>query len=255
MLKNRVIPTLLLRDGGLIKTHKFKNPKYVGDCVNAIRIFNEKEVDELIVLDIYATRERRQPDFETIGRIAEECFMPLCYGGGVSTLEDASRIYQCGVEKICLQTAALRDPGLVTEIARKYGSQAVVVSIDVKKDWLGRRKVYASDSGKLLDEPLPDLLRRLVDAGAGEVLINAVDRDGDLCGYDLALVSETSREVSVPVIASGGAASLEDFKKAVDAGASAVAAGAYFVFHGPHRAVLITYPKYEELERTLGVKS
>lgn len=255
MLKNRVIPALLLRDGGLIKTHKFKNPKYVGDCVNAIRIFNEKEVDELIVLDIYATRERRRPDFETIGRIAEECFMPLCYGGGVSTLEDASRIYQCGVEKISLQTAALRDPGLVTEIARKYGSQAVVVSIDVKKDWLGRRKVYASDSGKLLDEPLPDVLRRLVDAGAGEVLINAVDRDGDLCGYDFTLVSEVSGQVSVPVIASGGAASLEDFKKAVDAGASAVAAGAYFVFHGPHRAVLITYPKYEELERTLGVKS
>ncbi|MDR7295807.1 cyclase [Pelomonas aquatica] len=255
MLKNRVIPTLLLRDGGLIKTHKFKNPKYVGDCVNAIRIFNEKEVDELIVLDIYATRERRRPDFETIGRIAEECFMPLCYGGGVSTLEDASRIYQCGVEKISLQTAALRDPGLVTEIARKYGSQAVVVSIDVKKDWLGRRKVYASDSGKLLDEPLPDVLRRLVDAGAGEVLINAVDRDGDLCGYDFTLVSEVSGQVSVPVIASGGAASLEDFKMAVNAGASAVAAGAYFVFHGPHRAVLITYPKYEELERTLGVKS
>jgi len=255
MLKNRVIPTLLLQDGGLIKTRKFKQPKYVGDAVNAIRIFNEKEVDELIVLDIYASRENRQPDFETIGRIAEECFMPLCYGGGVSSLEDASRIYQCGVEKISLQTAALRNPGLVTEIAQKYGSQAVTVSIDVKKDWLGRRKVYASASGKLIDEPLKALLKRLVDAGAGEVLINAVDRDGDLCGYDLALVEEASHLVNVPVIASGGAASLEDFKKAVDAGASAVAAGAYFVFHGPHRAVLITYPKYEELEQTLGVKS
>lgn len=255
MLKNRVIPTLLLKEGGLIKTRKFKDPKYVGDAVNAIRIFNEKEVDELIVLDIYASREHRRPDFDAIGRIAEECFMPLCYGGGVHSLEDASRIYQCGVEKVCLQTAALRTPELVTQIARKYGSQAVVVSIDIKKDWLGRRRVFASSTGKLLDTALPDILKNLVDAGAGEVLINAVDRDGDLSGYDLALVSETSRHVNVPVIASGGAASLEDFRKAVDAGASAVAAGAYFVFHGPHRAVLITYPKYEELERTLGVKS
>lgn len=255
MLKNRVIPTLLLKEGGLIKTRKFKDPKYVGDAVNAIRIFNEKEVDELIVLDIYASRENRRPDFDAIGHIAEECFMPLCYGGGVHSLEDASRIYQCGVEKVCLQTAALRTPELVTQIARKYGSQAVVVSIDIKKDWLGRRRVFASSTGKLLDTPLSDVLKRLVDAGAGEVLINAVDKDGDLSGYDLDLVSETARYVNVPVIASGGAASLEDFRKAVDAGASAVAAGAYFVFHGPHRAVLITYPKYEELERTLGVKS
>lgn len=254
MLKNRVIPTLLLRDGGLIKTRKFRSPKYVGDCINAIRIFNEKEVDELIVLDIYATREHRRPDFDTIGQIAEECFMPLCYGGGVSTLEDASRIFQCGVEKISLQTAALLQPRLLTDIARKYGSQAVVVSIDVKKDWLGRRKVYMSDRGKLLDEPLGEILKRLVDAGAGEVLINAVDRDGELCGYDLDIVSEAAESVNVPVIASGGAGSLEDFRNAVKAGAAAVAAGAYFVFHGPHRAVLITYPKYEELERILGIK-
>ncbi len=248
MLKHRIIPCLLLSDGGLVKTLKFKDPKYVGDPINAIRIFNEKEVDELMVLDIGASKAGREPDFDLVAQFAEECFMPLCYGGGVRTFAHARRLFSSGVEKICLQSAALENPALISQIADHYGSQAVVVSADVKKGWLGGKKLFASRTGKTLDTPVSDFLARCVEAGAGEVLLNSVDRDGTMEGMDVELINETSIRLPVPLIAVGGAGSLADMKAAVDAGASAVAAGAFFVFHGPHRAVLITYPKYEELE-------
>lgn len=249
MLKHRVIPCLLLSNGGLVKTTKFAKPVYVGDPINAIRIFNDKEADELMVLDISASREGREPEYALIEQFAGECFMPLCYGGGIRTMEQARRLLSLGVEKVCLQTAAYRDPTIVTQIAERGGSQAVLVSVDVKRNWLGRPKLFAAATGKTLDDPWIGRLQALVDAGAGEVVLNAVDRDGTMTGMDLELIREASSSVGVPLIALGGAGSLGDIKDAVTAGASAVAAGAFFVFHGPHRAVLITYPPYDELER------
>jgi cyclase len=252
MLKHRVIPCLLLRDGGLVKTTRFAKPKYVGDPVNAIRIFNEKEVDELIVLDITASREGREPDFALIERFAGECFMPLCYGGGISNVEQARRLFGIGVEKVCVQTAVLDDTRLIGEIAARFGSQAVIASIDVKKDFFGRHRLYGATAGKTRPVPWKDHLRRVVEAGAGEIVLNAVDRDGAMSGMDIPLIHEAAHAVGVPLIAMGGVGSLQDIKASTDAGASAVAAGAFFVFHGPHRAVLITYPNYRQLESLLG---
>lgn len=248
MLTHRVIPCLLFSPsrGGLVKTIKFAKPKYVGDPINAVRIFNEKEVDELMVLDIDATREGRGPDFEAIEELAGECFMPLCYGGGIRTAEDAFTLFGLGVEKVALQTAALLNPSLIREIADRAGEQAVVVSVDVKRGWTGRRRLF-SHAGQASNGEWQDAIRTAVQNGAGEILLNAVDRDGTLGGPDLDLIREASAIADVPLIATGGIASLADIKASTDAGASAVAAGAFFVFHGPHRAVLITYPRYEEL--------
>lgn len=255
MLNNRIIPVLLLQQGGLVKTRKFKDPKYVGDPINAIRIFNEKEVDELIVLDIEASRLDREPNLSLIKEIAGECFMPLCYGGGIRTLEMAARIFDCGVEKVCLQSSALADPGLISQIANRFGSQAVVLSVDVKRDWMRVPRLYRSSSSKTLSMAWTEFMRIGVEAGAGEVILNAVDRDGVLGGYDIDLIKQASKLIEVPLIAVGGAGKLADFQAAVNAGASACAAGGMFVFYGPHRAVLITYPHYEELEKIVGVKS
>ena len=249
MLKHRVIPALLLRGNGLVKTTRFKNPKYVGDPINAIRIFNEKEVDELMVLDISASKEHREPNYELIEEFAGECFMPLSYGGGVRTVEQAKRIFAAGVEKICLQSAALENPRLVRDLADRFGSQSIVVSVDIKRNWLGYPRVYSAAQDKAMPGDWLGLIAILVEAGAGEVLLNSVDRDGTLSGPDADLIRQASQSIDVPLIAVGGVSSLADIRSAVDAGASAVAAGAFFVYHGPHRAVLITYPKYQELEQ------
>ena len=251
MLKHRVIPSLLLTRGRLVKTLKFANPKYVGDPINAIRIFNDKEVDELMVLDIGASKERREPDYDLIHRFAGECFMPLCYGGGIRSVEQAKRLMALGVEKVCLQTAAYADPSIVTRIADRFGSQAVAVSLDVKRNWRGKPLLYRAATASTDSTPWLTVLERVVAAGAGEVVLNAVDRDGTMAGMDLEIIRQASSAVAVPLIAVGGAGSLGDIKAAVGAGASAVAAGAFFVFHGPHRAVLITYPRYSELEALL----
>jgi cyclase len=251
MLKHRVIPCLLLSNGRLVKTLKFAKPQYVGDPVNAIRIFNDKEVDELIVLDITASREHREPDYAMIERFAGECFMPLCYGGGIRTVEQAKRLSSLGVEKVCVQSAAYDDPALVTRIADHVGSQGIAVSLDIRRNWRGRPAIYRAATGSKESGPWIPLLQRMVEAGAGEIVLNAVDRDGTMTGMDLDLIREASSAVDVPLIAVGGAGSLADIKAAVEAGASAVAAGAFFVFHGPHRAVLITYPRYSELESLL----
>ena len=248
MLKHRVIPSLLLSNGGLVKTLRFKDPKYVGDPINAIRIFNDKEVDELMVLDITASKAGREPNYDLIAEFAGECFIPLTYGGGVTTVEQAGQILGLGVEKICLQTAALKDPTFVTRLAERFGSQSVVVSLDIKRTWRGIPTIYAAERGKSLPGAWLPFAEMLVRAGAGEILLTAVDRDGALSGPDLDLIQQAGSAVSVPLIAAGGIGSLKDIKAAVDAGASAVAAGAFFVFHGPHRAVLITYPRYHELE-------
>ncbi len=248
MLKHRVIPALLLRNAGLVKTFKFRDPRYVGDPINAIRIFNDKEVDELMVLDISASKTGSEPNYALIEEFAGECFMPLAYGGGVTNVEQAARIFNLGVEKICLQTAVLKDPTLVTRMAERFGSQSVVVSVDVKRNWLGKPLLYSAAEGKTLSSAWLDFAQLLITAGAGEVLLNAVDRDGTLQGPDLELIKEAGAALSVPLIAAGGVSSLQDIRDVVQAGASAVAAGAFFVFHGPHRAVLITYPRYQDLE-------
>ena len=244
MLNPRVIPCLLLSKSGLVKTTRFGAPKYVGDPINAVRIFNDKEVDELMVLDIDATREGRGPDLELVEQLAGECFMPLCYGGGIRSFDDAKALFGLGVEKVALQSAFLKDPSILRHIADHAGEQAVVASIDVEKTWLGKRRVRNATGTR--DWRL--LLREAVDNGAGEILLMSVERDGTMAGMDLPLIEEASKLVDVPLIAAGGAGSLEDIGAAVRAGADAVAAGAFFVFHGPHRAVLITYPRYAELK-------
>jgi cyclase len=228
---------------------RFRDPKYVGDPINAVRIFNDKEVDELMVLDIDATRAGRAPDFALIEELAGECFMPLCYGGGIRSAEDARTIFSLGVEKVALQSAFLKDGAVVREIANHAGEQAVVVSIDVAKDWLGRPKLRRGPGAGSRFRDWRQALKQAARDGAGEILLTSVDREGTLKGMDIELVREASAMVDVPLIANGGAGSLTDIRQAVRAGASAVAAGAFFVFHGPHRAVLITYPHYEDLRQ------
>lgn len=250
MLKSRVIPALLLRDDGLVKTRKFADPKYVGDPLNAIRIFNEKEVDELLLLDIYASREGSGPNFELIESFASECFMPFCYGGGISTIEQVERLFRLGVEKVSLQSVTRTDLALVTQIAERYGSQAVVGAVDVASDWKGSRRLYWSVDGSREKDWLGHI-ERLIDAGAGEILVNSVERDGMMAGLDLKLIESVSQAIDVPLIALGGVGTLDHIREGVQAGASAIAAGSFVVFHGKHRAVLITYPNYTVLEDLL----
>jgi len=248
MLHHRVIPVVLLSGNGLVKTMRFRNPKYIGDPVNVIRIFNEKEVDELMVLDIGATRENHEPNYDLIRQFAGECFMPLAYGGGVKNVDQAQRLFSCGVEKICLQTAALEDHSVVSSLASLFGSQSIVVSVDIKRGFLGKPELYASSRRRTLKINWLRKVKMLIDAGAGEVLLNAVDKDGMLLGPDLELIQQVSAISNVPLISIGGIASLDDIKAAVNAGANAVAASSFFIYHGPHRAVLIDYPRYCELE-------
>jgi cyclase len=251
MLKTRVIPCLLLRNAGLVKTVKFKDPKYVGDPINAVRIFNEKEVDELAFLDIGATHAGSGPNFELLTHIASEAFMPFGYGGGITDLQQIKRLYAMGVEKVILNTAAHADPNLVSEAVALAGSSSVVVSIDVKRGWLGKRSVYTRGGQQDTKKDPVEYAREAERLGAGEILLNSIDRDGTQSGYDLELIRDVAGAVSIPVVAVGGAGQLQHFKEAVEYGASAVSAGSLFVFHGKHRAVLITYPKYDELERLL----
>lgn len=250
MYRNRVIPCLLLQERGLVKTVKFRNPVYVGDPVNAVKIFNEKEVDELVLLDIGASRLSHEPDFELVAEVAGECFMPLCYGGGVKNLEHARRLFTLGVEKIALNYAAINNLSLVTEIAKVYGSQSVVAGIDCKKTLLGGHHVFAQAGSKELKIKPSEWARKLQDAGAGEIFLNSIDRDGTMRGFDLELIETVARAVSIPVIACGGAGSLADLAEPIEkSGASAVSAGSLFVFHGKHRAVLINYPSHDVLEK------
>jgi len=253
MLKTRVIPVLLLKDGGLVKTLKFDKPKYLGDPINAVKIFNEKEVDELVLLDIRATLERREPNYDLIRDIASECFMPLSYGGGITELEQIRRLLEIGIEKVVLNTAALVNSNFVADAAKAFGSSTIVVSVDVRKNIWGKYEVF-SKSGTLNSKETPvDVARKMEAMGAGEIFLNAIDRDGTMSGYDITLIRAVSGGVMLPVVACGGAGGLNDFKVAVEEGkASAVAAGSMFVFHGVHRAVLISYPSPQELKSVLG---
>lgn len=247
MLQKRVIPCLSLKGRGLVKTHKFDSPKYVGDPINAVKIFNDKEVDELFFLDITATQESRGPSFEVLTEIASECFMPICYGGGVRSFSEIEKIFSLGIEKVSLNSVLADRPELLTEAAKVYGVQALVASVDIKKNFWGSVQVVTQSGTRVVSKDPVSYVKSLVDRGAGEVLLQSVDRDGSFSGYDLEWIEKVSKAVSVPVVALGGARGLEDFRNALEAGASAVAAGSFFVFHGPHKAVLISYPAPEDL--------
>jgi cyclase len=248
-LFNRLIPCLLLQDGGLVKTEKFKNPKYVGDPINAIRIFNDKYVDELIFLDINASRLKKELDYDLIERIAGECFMPLCYGGGIKTLEQAKKLIALGVEKISINSTAIHNLELIKQLVAELGSQSVVGAIDIKRNFWGKEYVYDSSRRRITNlNPLTHT-QNLVDAGVGEIFINDVSRDGTFSGYNTALVSNIAGKINVPLIACGGANSIENMQEIFKAGASAAAAGSLFVFYGPHRAVLINYPDYSIVKK------
>lgn len=251
MLRTRVIPCLLLSNRGLVKTVRFRNPKYIGDPINSVKIFNEKEVDELVLLDITASRKGTSPDEELLADIVSEAFMPIAYGGGISSVEQAKRLARLGIEKIIINSLALRDPAIISAIADQLGISSTVVSIDVSRDWLGRARIYdAVAKRRLALDPVAHA-RAMVARGAGEIFLNAVERDGTGRGLDLDLVRAVSAAVAVPVIVCGGAATLAHLREGADAGAAAISAGSMFVYMGPHRAVMINYPDYGALERLL----
>ena len=245
MLRSRIIPCLLIRDSGLVKTVQFKGGKYVGDPLNAVKIFNEKEVDELMLLDIDATVRERKPDFHRLKGIANESRMPLCYGGGVTTAEDAAKIIAVGFEKVSISAAALGLPGLISEMAKAIGSQSVIVTLDVKKNSLLPGYSIYTHNGKAKHKAgLLDFCRQAAELGAGEIVINSIDRDGTMEGYDLDLARLVRAAVNLPISFVGGAGSAEHMQSLIGAvGVVGAAAGSMFVFKGPYKAVLISYER------------
>ena len=248
MLFPRIIPCLLVKNNGLVKTVNFSNPKYIGDPINAVRIFNEKEVDELIVLDIDATCENREPNYKMIEHLAAECRMPLCYGGGVKTSGQVQRIIELGVEKVSLSSAAIENPEIVTEAAEYVGNQSVVVVLDVKRDLSNDEYEVRTHNGQKKTGKYPEeLAKQMERLGAGEIVINSIDNDGLMKGYDFDLVQNILDEISVPLTVLGGAGSLDDIGRLISKyGTIGAAAGSLFVFKGVYKAVLINYPNRAE---------
>lgn len=253
MLHPRIIPCLLVRNKGLVKTINFKDAKYVGDPINAVKIFNEKEADELTVLDIDATVENREPDFKMIENLAVECRMPLCYGGGIKTVEQALRILSLGVEKIALSSIVFDKPELVFEIAKRVGTQSVVVVLDVKKKLFGSKyEIFTHNGTRKTGESPIEFAIKMEKLGAGEIVINSIDNDGVMKGYDFNLIDKIKESISIPLTVLGGAGSHDNIGELISKhpiiGASA---GSLFVFKGKYRAVLINYPNYEEKQKIL----
>ena len=253
MLRPRIIPCLLVQDHGLVKTINFTDPKYVGDPINAVKIFNEKEVDEIIVLDITATVKNREPNYLMIRNLATECRMPLCYGGGVKSAEQANRIINLGVEKVAISSAAIENPDLVSEIAEQVGSQSVVVVLDIRKNKkTDKYEIWTHNGKKLSNRSLIEFSRQLEHYGVGEIVINSIDNDGKMKGYDLRIAEEIRDAVSVPLTILGGAGSLDDIKHLIDRfGIIGASAGSLFVFKGVYRAVLISYPSPKEKDNLI----
>lgn len=248
-MQKRLIPVLLLQNRGLIKTVKFAKPKYVGDPVNAVKIFNEKAVDELVLLDIYASKEKRKPDLGYLEDIVSEAFMPIGYGGGIIGVAEMAEVLKVGIEKIIVNHQSFKNIQVIEEAAKEYGSSTIVGSMDVKKDFFGRQKVFVLNGEQNTKYNPLDWAKKLEQAGVGELFLNVIDKDGTYTGYDVELVRQISEVVQVPVIACGGAGSLLDVKKVLTEGkASAAAAGSIFCFYGPHKAVLINYPNREDFE-------
>jgi cyclase len=243
----RLIPCLLLSEGNLVKTRKFKDPTYLGDPINAVKIFSEKCVDELCVQDIRASQTGAEPDYALLAEIATEAFMPLSYGGGITNVAQMRRLFHIGFEKLILNTGWQTKPELLSEAAALFGSQSVVASIDVKQDVLRRYRCVTCDGTRPAEGSPMELAKRAEAAGAGEILLNNVDRDGLMQGYDLKLIQSVAAAVAIPVIACGGAGGVADMAAALSAGAHAAAAGSMYVFYGPRRAVLIHAPEEKEL--------
>ena len=253
MLYPRIIPCLLVHKKGLVKTIKFKDPKYVGDPINAVKIFNEKEVDEIIVIDIDASRHKYEPDYQLIEKLAIECRMPLCYGGGIKTVDQAQRIFSLGVEKIAISSAAISNPSLITEMAERVGKQSVVVVLDVKKRIMGGKyEIYIHNATQATGIDPFVFAKKAEELGAGEIVINSIDQDGVMKGYDQTLINKVREVISIPLTVLGGASSLEDIGQVIqEHGIIGLAAGSLFVFKGKFRAVLINYPVYQEKQNLL----
>lgn len=247
MLRPRIIPCLLLADGRLVKTIKFRKPNYLGDPINAVKIFNEKEVDELCLMDIYASKQKKRPDFELLKDIASEAFMPLSYGGGITCIEDVKKLFKIGFEKVIINTSFIEKPELLIEIVKIAGSQSVVVSIDVKQSLFSKYMTYISGGTKKTNKSPIEIAKMAENLGAGEIIINSIDQDGMMQGYDLKLVKSICDELSIPVVACGGAGQINDLKQVIYEGnAHAAAAGSLFVYYGKKKAVLINFPTEEE---------
>jgi len=255
MLDPRIIPCLLVHNKGLVKTVKFKDSKYIGDPINAVKIFNEKEVDELIVLDIDATIENREPDYKMIENLANECRMPLCYGGGIKTASQAQRILSLGVEKIAISSAVFGNSELVAEISSQVGSQSVVVVLDVKKKLLGGYDVYTHNAKNKIKQNLFELVDKIQELGAGEVVINSIDNDGLMKGYDLDLIEQVKSRLDIPMTILGGVGTVEDVGEAINKfGIIGCGVGSLFVFKGKFKAVLISYPNQEKKNQIINYK-
>jgi len=253
MLKPRIIPCLLVQDGGLVKTIKFKNAKYVGDPINAVRIFNEKEADELIVLDIDATVNDTEPNYKMIANLAKECRMPLCYGGGIKTLAQAEKIISLGVEKVSLSSIVVDNPNLIFEISEKLGRQSVVVVLDIKKNILSNNyTIWTHNATQNSKRNVSEMISIIQKIGVGEIVLNFIDYDGTGKGYPIEVIQKFKRQINVPLTIMGGANALEDMSNAVKkCGLLGVAAGSLFVFKGNYRAVLINYPEPKHKERLI----
>lgn len=250
MLTTRVIPILLLKNRGLYKGVKFKRHSYIGDPINTIKIFNEKEVDELVILDIEASKTDRSIDFGYLQELVKEAFMPIAYGGGIKTLEDVRKLFSIGIEKVVLNTNG-RDSQFIRSLVSHFGSQSIVYSLDISSTLFGL-KAYTNCGTKKINENPLEIAKQMEVLGVGEIMLNSIDRDGTLTGYDLNLIKQFSSILNIPLIACGGCSSLRDIGSAKQAGAHAIGAGSFFVYHGPHKAVLISYPKYDDLRNILG---
>ncbi len=248
MFRPRVIPVLLLKNKGLVKSVKFRDERYVGDPINAVKIFNDLRADELVFLDILATKERRTVALDFVRRVGDEANMPFAVGGGIRTLSDIKSIINAGAEKVVINSYAVENPAFIREAAEEFGSSTIVVSIDVKKKFLGKNQVYTISGTKSTGIGPIEWAQKMQENGAGEIIINSIEYDGTMQGYDLKLVKDVAEAVEIPVVALGGAGNLNDFSKAIrESYASAAAAGSLFVFHGPRKAVLVNYPSNKEL--------
>jgi cyclase len=246
-----VIPVLLLTEAGVVKTCRFSAPVYVGDAINAVKIFNQKEVDEIVILDIEATRSDRRPELARLEEICSEAFMPLAYGGGVTSVEELESLFKMGIEKVVINSSVYSDPGIVRAASEIFGSQSIVVSIDVKRDIFGRYRIFSRAGTRRVNRELNEVLDWVQAEGAGEVIVNSIDRDGTRKGFDLQLVASAASRLDIPLVAMGGAGNVGHLKEAIAAGASAVAAGSMFVFHGVHSAVLISYLSAAEMQHLM----
>jgi cyclase len=254
MFRPRIIPTLLLKNKGLIKTIRFnkKKAKYIGDPINAVKIFNDLKADELVFLDVLASKNKKVIDFDLVKDIGDEAFMPFGVGGGISCLDHVDRILNNGAEKVILNTEAYLNPSLIEEIASKYGSQSVSVCVDVKRNMFSNENIMIAGGSKKVKQKINDYIKVIESNGAGEIIVQSIDKDGTMEGYDIELIKKISKQTTLPVVALGGASNVSDFEKAyTDGGASALSAGSMFVLHGPRKAVLINYPDKEKIKKNI----